>query len=265
MPIQASHPRRLLLRHALALALCAALPAARAQCDKVLSVAASDYAPYLYVDRQGQWIGLDADMMAAIFKEAGCAFRYAALVAPKRMISMVNSGKTDVMLGATETPERARLNYFGPAYRNETVALMGLAGKVAAWRDVKSLEELQARRVRLLIPNAGWYGAQYERAKPQLRAAGLAYEFTYFGQGVRMLVAGRGDLMVSDGAAMLMAARKQKVAAELLPYVILTTPVHLMFSKASVSAHDVQVLNEATVRLEKQGVLRKIRARYGLP
>jgi polar amino acid transport system substrate-binding protein len=261
MPI----PPSLLPRASVLLALAGLTLAARAQCDRTLTVAVSDYAPYIYVDKRGEWTGLDVQAMQAIFKEAKCSYRIAPLVAPKRMIDMVNRGKTDVMLGATENEERKRFNAFGPAYRNETVALVGLASKVAAWRDVKNLQELRARHVRLLIPNAGWYGVEYEHAKPLLRQAGLAYEFTYFGQGIRMLAAGRGDLMVSDGAAMLTAARAQGVAVEQLPYVILTTPVRLMFSKASVSEHDVQLLNEATLRLEKQGVLRKLRSAYGLP
>ncbi|WP_295993669.1 ABC transporter substrate-binding protein [Rugamonas sp.] len=237
---------------------------ASAGCDKTLSISSSDYAPYIYRDPAGKWSGLDVELMQAIFKAAGCTYTFAPLVAPKRMVDMVSSGETDVLLAASESEERRRANYFGLAYRHESVSLVGLAGKVGGYRDIRAFAALRRRGVRLLVPNAGWYGDDYASALPALRDANLAVEFTYFDQGIRMLAAGRGKLMMSDTGAMFAAARKEGVAIEALPFTVIDAPVHMMFSKASVSEHDVKQLDAATARLEKQGVLKTIRAAYGL-
>lgn len=245
-------------------ALCAAGADATAGCDKVLSIASSDYAPYVYRDAHGQWAGLDVELMQAIFREAGCAYRFAPLVAPKRMVETVSTGQTDIMLAASDSAERRAANRFGPMYRYESVSLVGLAGKTAAFRQVRSFRDLGKLGERLLLPNAGWFGADYARALPDLRAAGLVVEFTYLDQAVRMLKAGRGALLMSDTAAIFAAARQEGVAIEAIPYTVTRAPVHMMFSKASVSDHDFQLLGDATRRLEKRGVLATIRRAYGL-
>lgn len=237
---------------------------AGAACDKALTIQSSDYAPYIYKDQQGKLAGLDVELVRVIFKEAGCAYSFAPLVAPQRMVEMVSLGKTDIMLAASESDERRQANRFGIAYRNESVSLVGLAGRVDAYRDVASFQTLRERRVRLLMPKAGWFGPAYERAKPALRAAGLGVEFTYMNLGIRMLAAGRGTLILSDTAAMFAAAKQEGVAIEALPFVVYKTPVHMMFSKASVGEHDIAQLNAATARLEKNGTLQAIRAAYGM-
>lgn len=259
------HSRRFVA--VLACAACALLAAsslAVAGCDKTLSISSSDYAPYIYKTKAGKWSGLDVELMQAIFKEAGCAYTFAPLVAPKRMVEMVSRGKTDVLLAASASDERRVANRFGRPYRNESVSLVGLAGKVDALRDIGNFRTLRDRGVRVLIPNAGWYGADYASALPALQEAGLAIEFTYFDQSIRMLAAGRAALVMSDTGALFDAARKEGVTIEALPFTVITAPVHMMFSKASVSEHDVRELDAATARLEKKGVLQAMRTAYGL-
>lgn len=246
-----------------AIACWVALPAGAA-CDKTLTISSSDYAPYIYKDKQDKLAGLDVELVRAIFAEAGCDYRFAPLVAPQRMVEMVSLGKTDIMLAASDSDERRRANRFGTPYRNESVSLVGLAGKVDTYRDVMSFQTLRERGVRLLIPNAGWFGPDYESAKPALREAGLDVEFAYLNLGIRMLAAGRGALILSDTAALFAAARQEGVAIEALPFTVYKAPVHMMFSKASVSEHDIAQLNAATARLEKRGTLQAIRAAYGM-
>ena len=247
------------------LALCTASAPASAGCDKTLSVSSSDYAPYIFKNKAGIWSGLDVELMQAIFKEAGCAYTFAPLVAPKRMVEMVSRGKTDVLLAASASDERRKANRFGRPYRNESVSLVGLAGKLDAYRDITRFQTLRERGVRVLVPNAGWYGEDYASALPALQAAGLAIEFTYFDQSIRMLAAGRAALVMSDTGALFDAAKKEGVAVEALPFTVISAPVHMMFSKASVSEHDVAELDAATARLERKGVLHTMRAAYGLP
>jgi polar amino acid transport system substrate-binding protein len=239
-------------------------PPALAGCDRTLTISASDYPPYVYRDPRRQWVGLDVEVMRAVFAEAGCSYRFAPLVPPRRMVEMVSEGKTDVLLAASDTPERERANRFGPAYRDETVSLVGLAGKVDALRDAKDFATLQQRGVRLLLPNAGWFGDDYARALPGLRAAGLVVEYTYLDQAARMLAVGRATLLMGDTAAIVAAARRERIAIEALPATVTRAPIHMMFSKASVSEHDFRELSGATERLLQRGRLQAIARAYGL-
>jgi polar amino acid transport system substrate-binding protein len=228
-----------------------------------LSISSSDYPPYVYRDKSGEWTGLDVQLMQAIFKEADCSYTFAPLVAPKRMVDMVSIGKTDVLLAASDTPERRKANVFGVAYRQESVGFFALAKQFASYSKLTSFKALLAHGTPLLLPNAGYFGDEYALALPALRTSGRVIEFTYVDQGIRMLAAGRGDFIMSDMAALTHAARQLDVAIEPLPFTINSAPVHMMFSKLSVSQHDIDVLNAATIRLEQKGRLQAIRTAYG--
>lgn len=234
-----------------------------AGCDKTLSMSSSDYPPYVYRDTSGNWTGLDVQLMQAIFKEAGCDYTFAPLVPPKRMVEMVSTGKTDVMLAASDSAERRQANTFGIAYRHETVGFFALSSQFAHYRTITSFKALQAHPAKLLLPNAGWFGNDYAHALPALQASGRVVEFTYFDQGIRMLAAGRAAFIMSDMAALTHAARQLHVDIEPLPFEINSAPVHMMFSKLSVSLHDINELNAATMRLEQKGRLKAIRTAYG--
>jgi polar amino acid transport system substrate-binding protein len=234
-----------------------------AACDKTLSISSSDYPPYVYRDKGGDWTGLDVQLMQAIFKEADCHYTFAPLVAPKHMVERVSIGKTDVLLAASDSPERRKANRFGVAYRQESVGFFALSKQFSAYRGITSFQALLAHSAPLLLPNAGYYGDDYAQALPALRSNGRVVEFTYFDQGIRMLAAGRATFIMSDMAALTHAARQLGVAIDALPFTINSAPVHMMFSKLSVSQHDIDLLNAATVRLEQRGRLQAIRHAYG--
>ncbi len=246
------------------LALAALCGQAAAECSKTLSISSSDYPPYVYRDQTGEWTGLDVQLMQAIFKEADCSYKFAPLVAPKRMVDMVSIGKTDVLLAASNTPERRRANIFGVPYRQESVGFFALAKNFKAYSHIGSFDALLAHDAPLLLPNAGWFGDAYARALPALRASNRVVEFTYFDQGIRMLAAGRATFIMSDMAAITHAARMLGVAVEPLPFTINNAPVQMMFSRLSVSQQDIDTLNAATLRLEQKGKLKAIRFAYGV-
>lgn len=237
---------------------------AQAECSKTLTISSSDYAPYVYRDKAGKWTGLDVELMQAIFKEADCRYKFAPLVAPKYMVERVSTGKTDILLAASDSQERRAANTFGIAYRQEVIGFFALSKRMEAYRDIKTLKDLLARKEPLLLPNAGWFGEDYANALPAIRADNRFIEFTYFDQGVRMLAAGRAAFIMSDMAAITYAAKLEKVAVEALPFAVHSAPVHMMFSKRSVNQHDIDELNAATSRLEQRGTLKTIRNNYGI-
>ncbi|MFC7652133.1 substrate-binding periplasmic protein [Pseudoduganella danionis] len=84
-----------------------------------------------------------------------------------------------------------------------------------------------------------------------------------FQQGVRMLEAGRADVILGDSAALRYEARELGLAISALPVTVLRAPVHLMLNKNTTTTEELEQINAAITRLEKQGVLAEIRNRYG--
>lgn len=70
--------------------------------------------------------------------------------------------------------------------------------------------------------------------------------------------------MLGDTGAVHFEAGQQQISVYQLPLLVMSEPVHFMLSKKSVSQADSEKLNAALLRLEKRGVLKKIRSQYGL-
>ena len=169
------------------------------------------------------------------------------------------------MLAASETPERQTYARFSISYRDEAVGVFSKSGAPGSHRQIASFAQLARGKATLLAPKVGWYGAQYAAARPALEKAGRLNAFGTFQQGVRMLDAGRADLLMGDVLAVRHEARLQGVALSALPFLALRAPVHLMLNAHSTSTADLARLNAAITRLEQRGALAAIRARYDTP
>lgn len=238
---------------------------ALAACSKPFTMITEEWPPYVYQDSTETRVGMDIELVRAIFQEAGCTLVEEAPVPSARRLLLFQQGKFDLMLAASNTPERRRFANFSIPYRHESVALYALREDGPAYRAIDSFDATLKRGLSLLAPRTGWYGPDFARTQAAFRAGGMLYEFENNSQGVRMLSAGRAKLMMGDTAAVEYEARLQKVALARLPFVVLSAPVHLMLSKSSTTSEDRAQLDAAIGRLEKSGVLRAIRQRYGAP
>lgn len=230
-----------------------------------MTMALEQWPPYLYRDAQGRATGLDLELLRAIFKEAHCTLVTLPELPTARRQLLFQKGGLDLMLAASETPERQSYARFSIAYRDEAVGLFSKSGAPAVHRQISSFAQLARGKSTLLAPKVGWYGAQYAAARPALEKAGRLNAFGSFQQGVRMLEAGRADLLLGDVLAVRHEARQQGVALNTLPFLVLRAPVHLMLNAHTTSAADLARLNTAITHLEQRGALAAIRARYDAP
>ncbi|WP_229258747.1 substrate-binding periplasmic protein [Duganella flavida] len=230
-----------------------------------LSMALEQWPPYLYSPPNAAPTGLDWELAQAILKEAGCKLKVQAELPTSRRQRLFEQGQLDLILSASNTPERRRYARFSIAYRHETVGVFARSSVQRHYQHLSSLDALVQDNVALLAPKVGWYGKAYARAQPTLTAAGKLSTFNNFAQGLRMLDAGRADLILGDTLALRHEARTQGIAISALPLVVLRAPVHFMLNKASTSQADLDHINAAITRLEQQGVLGAIRSRYGEP
>jgi polar amino acid transport system substrate-binding protein len=235
---------------------------ALAACSKTIVMISEEWPPYKVGDELRR--GLDIELAEAIFKEAGCQLARGPALPTVRRLYQFEKGRFDLMLAASDLPERRRFARFSASYRYETVGLFALEKDATRFTDITSFEAIIKRQAGLLVPTIGWYGADYARNHDALKASGRLYTFGNMEQGVRMLAARRGEMIMGDTVGLQHQALLSDTPLRQLPFVVLHAPVHLMLSKASTTEADLASIDAAIARLEKNGTLKAIRQRYAL-
>lgn len=122
-----------------------------------VQVAATEYAPYLYRDRQGRWVGLNVDVLAALSQMTGLQFEYVHASSIAESLDLLKSGRAQMNTTLSETPERRSLLEFTHSYggqgwvfvlRRDGVAfdsLEEMAGRVLALPAQHALEDFIRR------------------------------------------------------------------------------------------------------------------------
>lgn len=229
----------------------------------VLKMAMEQWPPYIYLDAKARPAGLDIELVQAIMKEARCTLALQKELPAARRQIQFQQGELDLLLAASDTRERRAYARFSIAYRHESVGVFTTPAKLPRYRHLTNLGAIQKEKVTLLAPRIGWYGPDYARNQPGLQAGGRLSTFGNFQQGILMLDAERADLILGDSAALRYEARRQGFGIAALPFVVLRAPVHLMLNAANTSHAELDRINAAIARLEKNGALPAIRARYG--
>lgn len=228
-----------------------------------LRIAPEEWPPYFYNNKAGVG-GIDYELLRAIVNQAGCSLQVEKEMPPARRNVMFLQGKLDLQMAATATDERRGFARFSLPYRQETVGLFTVPEKLEKLRGIGSFADVAALKAALLAPRLGYYGDDYQRSLPLLNADGRRSTFSTFDQGIKMLEAGRGDLIMGDAFALRHAARINKVKIVPLAYIPHRAPVHLMLNAASTTQEELARINQAITQLEQNGVLGAIRARYGI-
>ncbi|MBJ7310375.1 substrate-binding periplasmic protein [Rugamonas sp. CCM 8940] len=248
-------------RHVVFAAALAALTFRAGACT--LTMALEQWPPYIYNSAKTGITGLDLELAQAILKEAGCTLLIQPELPTARRQILFQKGELNLMLAASDTPERHRYARFSVPYRYETVSVFTTADKLAKYRHLAGFDGIAKDHLPLLAPKVGWYGRDYARVLPALSQDGQLSTFGSFQQGVRMLAAGRAELILGDAGALRYEAHQQGVKIAALPFVALRASVHLMLNTASTTPAQLEAINAAIGRLEQGGELAAIRLRYG--
>ncbi len=154
--------------------------------------------------------GVDFELLQAIIKarrlRAATGKGNAACKA-QRSVSARQTGLAD---GGSATEERRGYARFSLPYRRETVSLFTVPEKLDKFKRIDSLRAVVKQRV-ACWRRAGYYGDD-DRAMPLLNAEGRRSTFGTFEQGVKMLEAGRGDLIMGDAHALRWPLRGDKTS-----------------------------------------------------
>ena len=106
-----------------------------------VQVAASEYAPYLYRDRQGRWVGLNADLLAALAQMTGLQFEYVPTASIAQTLDLLKSGKAQMGTTVSDTAQRREFLEFTHSYGGQSWVLILRRQGIA----FDSLEEMAGR------------------------------------------------------------------------------------------------------------------------
>jgi two-component system, NarL family, sensor histidine kinase EvgS len=134
----------------------------------LVRVASNIHRPYIYKDENGQWAGLNIDVLDRISRMTGLTFVHEEMPTTQAVLEALSAGSADMNTTLAESPERRKFLDFSYAYggnswvfvvRNDRMSPMNLAelsGKVLAIPARHALQEfIQANHPQiglLLVP-----------------------------------------------------------------------------------------------------------------
>ncbi|WP_397449527.1 transporter substrate-binding domain-containing protein [Pseudomonas sp. NA-150] len=137
-------------------------------------VVSEQHPPYLYKDKNGQWIGLNVDVLARISRMTGLQFVHKEVFSTKQGLDLLRSGQADMSTTLAENAERRKFLDFTYSFGGNSwvfvvrenssshITLEDMAGRVLALPAKHALEALIQRNypdIKLMSVNT------YEQAR----------------------------------------------------------------------------------------------------
>ncbi|WP_268799855.1 transporter substrate-binding domain-containing protein [Pseudomonas huanghezhanensis] len=116
-------------------------------------VASGEFPPYIYKDTNGQWVGLNVDILNRITRMTGLQFVHKAMGSTQETLDILRKGEADMNTSLAENAERKLLLDFTYSYggnswvfvvredHSRKISLSSLAGKVLALPARHALED----------------------------------------------------------------------------------------------------------------------------
>ncbi len=242
-------------------ALLVLLPAAHGwACTK--TVRWFDDAPYSFQGKDGNIVGVDADLARAALRLSGCRANFVQMPWARALIEL-ERGKLDVLPGAFRSPEREHFAHFSiPLPQSANVLYLSAAA--AKKYHPATLEELAGTPFRLGVQIGVAYGDSFLRFKTRPGALANLVPITLRCNGWKMVELGRIDGMIADEASAAAELKQLQLDNVVLPsrVTVSTDTAMFAFSKATSTADFVARFNKALATLTDNGQYRKLRERY---
>ena len=252
------------MRTVLGIAFALALSTSCLAADKV-RIRVTEFAPN-YFQQDGHWRGLDVELAEAVVRESGLEPEFSDLPWSRALASM-QGGEVHLMMNLTRTPDReVFMQFFGPERMSTRVLVV--RRKHLDLR-IESLDDLvaAARKTGQLfgIQRDAKYSEEFDarlKADPQFVQA---FEYVVKGAVMGKMLAGGHTLGFFEDENYVAYQLKNNPDFKDLaihPFVLASDPVFFGVSRRFDPAN-AKRLEEAFARLERNGSLTKIRARWG--
>lgn len=211
----------------------------------------NNFPPYNFIDN-GRVVGLDAEIVAAMVKQAGAAVQFE----PQpwsRVQDLLERGEVDAAFQFVGRPDRFEKYFMIGPHRIGHTVFAARSGRDIPVQDVNALRDYRIGAIRGYT-----YGPAFDNA-PHLTRDTTAGDNL---QLVRMLAAGRVDLIIGDREALTHFARQARLHAQMqvLQPVLSEVPRYIAVprSRPGIAAR----LDKALTDLRRNGGLAEILRRW---
>lgn len=230
-----------------------------------LSMQAQHYPPrfikQIAPDGTLSWQGFNADLFSLLAEEAGCNTQIIQ-VPWGRALQLLASGDLDAMSNMSHNAERESFAHFvGPHQQERIVVLANNARHMV----VKDLAALLSSQEAISVMQGIYYGEQFERALAQ--QPNWEKRLIYVSssqQKLELFLAGRVYFTFEDSINLqqlynegILNPQQHKPL-----FTLHQNPVYFAFSKHSVSATQLQKLQQAWQRISNDGRLQALKQHY---
>jgi polar amino acid transport system substrate-binding protein len=218
--------------------------------------------PYQYHNKQQKLVGLDFDIFNAIIKEANLDVKFTE-IPWKRHLQYIQTGKMDMAMGSSHTPEREKTAYFSLPYRLEKVNLFVKKGTTEKIK-LKTLSDLSNSDYMIGVEGGYFYGEEYKQLITTKEFYTHINDVIDLEQNVALLLKGHIDGFLVDPVTMKSFSEKYLLEGEfeVHPLKIYQDNIHIMLSRKSCSPETLVRINKAITKLNENDVITKIINRW---
>ena len=235
----------------ISICLCFCLPVQ----SKEYSVGWELWYPYQFHNDSNELTGVDIQAFNLIAKTAGLTVSYVELPW-QRHLMYIKSGMVDIAFGASYTKEREEAAYYSVPYRKELVNLFVRKGSLQSIK-LNNLKDLIDSKYMIGVENGYFYGKEYEELKTEPGFLAHINSVLDIEQNVKMLMKGHIDGFLADPRSMKSFVKKYQFEDEfeIHPMPIYQGDIYIMLSKKSCNASDLNKINQAITKLQKNSEL----------
>ncbi|SNY50969.1 ABC-type amino acid transport substrate-binding protein [Arsukibacterium tuosuense] len=196
-------------------------------------------------------------LLDSLAAKVNCTVRPIALPAG-RAIKMLEQGELDVMVGMSETAERARFSFFVGPHHSERMVVVASRRIADSVTDLKQLLALDGF---ISITEGAYYGPEWQQLlldNPALQARLFAASGNQ--QKLAMLVSGRVMASLEDEAIVDELLKRDDLSSQYRKlFVIHDNPVYFAFSRQSVNQVLLLQLQQQWQLMQASGEVERIR------
>ncbi|RXF03283.1 transporter substrate-binding domain-containing protein [Pseudoalteromonas sp. PS5] len=213
-----------------------------ATCSKTLRVGLNEIYWPPYIEHQDNTLsGLEISALNTIFTRPAYCLKYIIYPSSARMFAEIQAGNIDLLVAATQTPDRVKYAHFTTAYRQETMALFQLKENP---RTDMHIESLLLTDNTFAINNGSYYGdtfatlTQNHNNEQVIRLPNATRRFD-------LLRIGRVDYAIEDKLAGNHLIRSSSYTGIVYANVdAFSTPVRYMLSKKTITSDELSTINQ---------------------
>ena len=241
---------------------CHVVSSVSAEPDCVLKMGWEPWKPYQYIDENMMLNGLDIEIIEAVVNNIGCRLEKKK-VPWKRLLIEAETGRIDLVAGASMTEDRKKWAYFSQPYREETRVLFVLKGTSGIYK-FNSLSDIIGTRFELGVNRGAYNGEMFERLMENPEFSEHVDIVTTEVQNHKKLIIGRIQGFIGDAISGTHLLRERKILdkVEIHPLKIHSSSIYVMFSKKSTTPELVENFNKSLTTLEENGIHKKIIKKY---